>query len=50
MLIWIYRKTLLKTVLQYVLDNCQDDLAFLDNRLAQEEKTKPQAQRSEMGL
>ncbi|CAL2102796.1 asparagine--tRNA ligase [Tenacibaculum sp. 190130A14a] len=40
----------IKDVLQYVLDNCQDDLAFLDNRLAQEEKTKPQAQRSEMGL
>ncbi|WP_299108155.1 asparagine--tRNA ligase [uncultured Tenacibaculum sp.] len=40
----------IKGVLQYVLDNCQDDLAFLDNRLAQEEKTKPQAQRSEMGL
>ncbi|TDQ21898.1 asparagine--tRNA ligase [Tenacibaculum caenipelagi] len=40
----------IKYVLQYVLDNCQDDLAFLDNRLAQEEKTKPQAERSEMGL
>lgn len=40
----------IKEVLKYVLDNCQDDLAFLDNRLAQEEKTKPQAQRSEMGL
>ncbi|KAF9659641.1 MULTISPECIES: asparagine--tRNA ligase [Tenacibaculum] len=40
----------IKYVLQYVLDNCKDDLAFLDNRLAQEEKTKPQAQRSEMGL
>ncbi|MBA6157267.1 asparagine--tRNA ligase [Tenacibaculum sp. S7007] len=40
----------IKDVLQYVLDNCKDDLEFLDNRLAQEEKTKPQAQRSEMGL
>ncbi len=40
----------IKYVLQYVLENCKDDLAFLDNRLAQEEKTKPQAQRSEMGL
>lgn len=40
----------IKSILQYVLDNCEDDLAFLDNRLAQEEKQKPQAQRSEMGL
>lgn len=40
----------IKYVLQYVLDNCEDDLAFLDNRYAQEEKKKPQAQRSEMGL
>ncbi|SOU87445.1 asparagine--tRNA ligase [Tenacibaculum dicentrarchi] len=40
----------IKSVLNYVLENCKDDLAFLDNRLAQEEKTKPQAQRSEMGL
>jgi len=40
----------IKYVLQYVLDNCKDDLAFLDNRLTQEEKTKPQAQRSEMSL
>jgi len=40
----------IKNVLQYVLDNCKDDLAFLDNRLTQEEKTKPQAQRSEMTL
>ena len=40
----------IKNVLQYVLDHCKDDLAFLDNRLTQEEKTKPQAQRSEMSL
>ncbi|TYQ00119.1 asparaginyl-tRNA synthetase [Tenacibaculum adriaticum] len=40
----------IKGVLQYVLDNCKDDLEFLDNRLAQEEKTKPQAERSEMSL
>ncbi|MBE7646019.1 asparagine--tRNA ligase [Tenacibaculum finnmarkense genomovar ulcerans] len=40
----------IKSVLNYVLENCKDDLAFLDNRLTQEEKTKPQAQRSEMGL
>ncbi|MDY0780927.1 asparagine--tRNA ligase [Tenacibaculum sp. IB213877] len=40
----------IKYVLQYVLDNCKDDLEFLDNRLTQEEKTKPQAERSEMSL
>ncbi len=40
----------IKFVIQYVLDNCADDLAFLDNRLAQEEKSKPQAERSKLGL
>ena len=40
----------IKGVLGYVLENCKDDLAFLDNRLTQEEKSKPQAQRSEMSL
>ena len=40
----------IKYVLQYVLDNCQDDLAFLNDRLAQEDKAKPQAERSEMSL
>ncbi len=40
----------IKSVLTYVLENCKDDLAFLDNRLTQEEKTKPQAERSDMGL
>ena len=40
----------IKYVLGYVLENCEDDLKFLDNRLTQEEKTKPQAQRSEMSL
>ena len=28
------------------MDNCGDDLKFLDERFAQEEKTKPQADRS----
>ncbi len=40
----------IKYVLGYVLEHCKDDLAFLDNRLTQEEKSKPQAQRSEMSL
>ena len=40
----------IKYVLRYVLEHCKDDLIFLDNRLTQEDKTKPQAQRSEMSL
>ncbi|MCT4699298.1 asparagine--tRNA ligase [Tenacibaculum haliotis] len=40
----------IKSVLSYVLENCKDDLEFLDNRLTQEEKSKPQAERSDMGL
>ena len=40
----------IKSVLTYVLENCKDDLAFLDQRLTQEEKSKPQALRSEMSL
>ena len=40
----------IKYVLQYVLDQCQDDLAFLDQRLSNEEKTKPQIERRPMGL
>ncbi|WP_340075227.1 asparagine--tRNA ligase [Leptobacterium sp. I13] len=40
----------IKYILQYVLDNCQDDLAFLEKRLLDEEKTKPQNERSEMAL
>jgi asparaginyl-tRNA synthetase len=37
-------------VIKYALDNCQDDLKFLDQRLTDEEKTKPMAERSEMSL
>ena len=40
----------IKEVLSYVLENCKEDLEFLDQRFNQEEKTKPQAQRSEMSL
>ena len=41
---------MLKYIVKYVVDNCADDIAFLDNRLVEEEKNKPQAERSEMGL
>lgn len=40
----------MKSVLSYVLDNNRDDLEFLEQRLLDEEKTKPQAERSEMSL
>lgn len=37
-------------VIKYTMDKCQDDLKFLEGRLIDEEKVKPQAERSEMGL
>ena len=40
----------IKYTLEYILEKCEKDLAFLDQRLANEEKTKPQNQRSPMGL
>lgn len=40
----------IKYVLNFVLENCKDDLAFLDQRLAEEDKTKPEAERSPMSL
>lgn len=39
-----------KYLVDFALENCKEDLAFLDKRLADEEKTKPQHQRQEMGL
>ncbi|MCF4100293.1 asparagine--tRNA ligase [Gillisia sp. M10.2A] len=40
----------IKYVVNYVLENCKDDLAFLETRLENEEKTKPMDERSEMSL
>jgi len=40
----------IKNVIQYIINNCEDDIAFLDERFNQEEKTKPAAQRSELTL
>ncbi len=37
-------------LINYALQNNADDLAFLDGRLAEEEKSKPQAERNELGL
>ena len=40
----------IKSILKNVLENCKDDLEFLEQRLIQEEKSKPANQRSEMPL
>jgi len=40
----------IKAIINDVLKNCKDDLAFLDERFTKEESTKPALQRSEMSL
>lgn len=40
----------IKSVIGYILDNNRDDLDFLATRLVEEDKQKPQLERSEMGL
>jgi asparaginyl-tRNA synthetase len=40
----------IKYIIKYALDNNREDLDFLAARLAEEEKQKPQNERSEMGL
>lgn len=37
-------------VIKYTVDKCGDDLKFLEQRLLEEEKSKPQAERSELAL
>lgn len=41
---------MLKYLISYALDNCAEDLVFLEQRLTEEEKVKPQQERSEMAL
>jgi asparaginyl-tRNA synthetase len=41
---------MLQYVIRYALDHCADDLKILEERLIEEEKSKPQDQRSEMTL
>lgn len=41
---------LLKYVIQYAIKNCPDELEFLKDRLLEEEKQKPQGERSELDL
>lgn len=43
-------ESFLKYIVNYVIKNCADDLAFLDDREAQEQKNKPQQERNEMSL
>ena len=41
---------MLKYVIHYALENCIDELEFLNGRLLEEEKSKPQIERSELSL
>ncbi len=41
---------LLKYVIKYALEQCPEEIEFLKNRLLEEEKSKPQAERSELNL
>jgi len=43
-------ESFVKSILNFILKNCKDDLNFLSERLLNEEKTKPQVQRSELNL
>jgi asparaginyl-tRNA synthetase len=40
----------IKSVISYILKNCKEDLDFLNDRLLQEDKSKPQNERSELSL
>ncbi len=41
---------MLKYLVSYALDNCKDDLEFLNKRALDEEKNKPQNERNELSL
>jgi len=41
---------MLKYLVKWALDNCKEDLEFLDKRAAEEEQSKPQTERNELGL
>ena len=43
-------ESFVKSILNFILKNCKDDLNFLSERLLNEEKTKPQNERSELNL
>jgi asparaginyl-tRNA synthetase len=41
---------MMKYVISYALENCKEEIEFLNNRLLEEEKSKPQNERSELSL
>ncbi len=41
---------MLKYLIRYALENCEDDIKFLNDRELQEEKNKPQQERNELSL
>ncbi|MES2418094.1 MAG: asparagine--tRNA ligase [Bacteroidota bacterium] len=41
---------MMKYVINYAITNCKEELAFLNDRLLEEEKQKPQQERSELSL
>ncbi len=41
---------MMKYVINYALTNCKEEISFLNERLLEEEKTKPQQERSELSL
>lgn len=41
---------MMKYIIKYALENCKDELVFLNDRLLDEEKQKPQQERSELAL
>lgn len=43
-------ESMLKYICQYVMENCADDLKFLNEREATEQQSKPQNERNELGL
>lgn len=43
-------ESFIKYIISYVLEHAREDLEFLDRRLEEEERQKPQAERGSMGL
>ncbi|HVU53960.1 MAG TPA: asparagine--tRNA ligase [Puia sp.] len=43
-------ESFIRSLIQYVMEHNREDIEFLAQRLVEEEKLKPQAERSEMGL
>jgi len=41
---------MMKYIISYALENCKDEIVFLNDRLLDEEKQKPQQERSELSL